>query len=344
VAALSAVSVQDLRPNPQDISAFYLGNIYQLLADPNTSTASLPFPVAKPPVFSPPRYAVWVNSLWFLSLVISLTCALLATLLRQWARRYLSITQPPRYRPHKRVRIRAFVAGGVDKLHLPWVVEVLPALVHLTLFLFFSRLLVYLFNINHSVFNVTAWWIGLSVGVYTIITFMPIFRHDSPYHAPLSTSVWFLYHGIAFITLQTCWLIQHRIFCFSDNSVLCALKDQYLKCLSVGIERTIEDTAWKMSKETDRRVFEWILEALDEDYELEKFFEGIPGLYRSEVIQDPADVLIPVTSLMPLADFFDRNEASNSISESAKQRRLTICLTAARVVRSSVTVQFRESS
>ncbi|KAI0246123.1 hypothetical protein BJV78DRAFT_1135867, partial [Lactifluus subvellereus] len=140
VAALVAVSIQDLRPNSQDTSAFYLANIYQLLADPNVPRASIPFTLAKPPPFSPPKYAIWVNSLWFLSLAIDLTCALLATLLQQWARRYLRITQPPRYSPHKRARMRAFFAEGVDKLHLPWVVEVLPTLLHLSLFLFFSGL------------------------------------------------------------------------------------------------------------------------------------------------------------------------------------------------------------
>ncbi|KAH9959330.1 hypothetical protein BC827DRAFT_1134751, partial [Russula dissimulans] len=89
VAALLAVSIQDLKPNSQDTSAFYLENIYQLLANTNISRPSIPSSEATPPPFSPPRYAVCANSLWFLSLVISLTCALLATLLHQWARRYI---------------------------------------------------------------------------------------------------------------------------------------------------------------------------------------------------------------------------------------------------------------
>ncbi len=46
-----------------------------------------------PLVFSPPMYAIWVNILWFLSLAISLTCSLLATLLQQWAHQYIKITQ-----------------------------------------------------------------------------------------------------------------------------------------------------------------------------------------------------------------------------------------------------------
>ncbi|KAF8477700.1 hypothetical protein DFH94DRAFT_694514 [Russula ochroleuca] len=61
ITGLVAVTVQDLWPNGQDTSAFHLGNIYEVLADsdPNVTRASNPFP-AKPPPFSPPRYAVWV--------------------------------------------------------------------------------------------------------------------------------------------------------------------------------------------------------------------------------------------------------------------------------------------
>jgi Family of unknown function (DUF6535) len=149
-----------LRPNSQDTSAFYLANIFQLLADPNVSRSSILATSTKPPPFSPPKYAIWVNSLWFLSLVMSLTCALLATLLQQWARRYLIITQPPRYSPHKRARIRAFFAGGIGTLHLPWAVEALPTLLHTSLFLFLFGLLIFLFNIDHTVFSVVVWWVG----------------------------------------------------------------------------------------------------------------------------------------------------------------------------------------
>jgi hypothetical protein len=111
------MSIQDLQENRQDTSNFYLANIYQAIADPNSTNIPSP-PPASPPPFSPPNSAVWVNALWFMSLVISLTCALLATLLQQWARRYLKITQP-RYSPHKRARIRAFFAEGVEKCLLP---------------------------------------------------------------------------------------------------------------------------------------------------------------------------------------------------------------------------------
>jgi hypothetical protein len=337
VAALAAVSVQDLKLNPQDTSAFYLENIYQLLVDANLSSAILSARV-KPPIFVPSRSAIWVNSLWFLSLVISLTCALLATLLKQWAHRYINITQPPRYRPHKRARIRAFIAEGVEKLHLPWAVEALPALLHLSLFLFFAGLLIYLSNIHHTVFNVTVWWVGLSVGGYTCITFIPIFRHDSPYYAPLSTSVWFLCYWIAYVALKTRYFIQIRCLHGTQDRGVKKMKERHLKVLLGGIGKSIEDTAWKLSEEIDYHVFEWTLNALDEDHELEQFFEGIPGLYKSKVIEDPENVLGPGTILQPLGDFFIRTEVLSLVSESVKQRRIAICLRAARTVRRPCTV------
>ncbi|KAF8475270.1 hypothetical protein DFH94DRAFT_612823, partial [Russula ochroleuca] len=186
VAALLAVTVQDLRPNSQDTSAFYLGNIYEVLTDPNATRPSIPSPVAKPPPFSPPRYAVWVNSLWFLSLVMSVSCALWATSLHQWARRYIRVTQPARCSPEKRSRVRAYFANGVDKMHIPWAVEGLPALLHLSLFLFFGGLIIFLFNVDREVFTCVVSWIGVFSGVYGLITLLPLIRQDSPYYSPLS--------------------------------------------------------------------------------------------------------------------------------------------------------------
>ncbi|KAH9057282.1 hypothetical protein EDB87DRAFT_1541592, partial [Lactarius vividus] len=183
VASLISVSIQDIRPNPQDTSNFYLANIYQTLKDPGSNISSSP--PASPPPFYPPSFAVWVNALWFLSLVISITCALLATLLQQWARRYLKVTQP-RYSPHKRARIRTFFFEGVDKFLLPWAVEALPMLLHLSLFLFFAGISVFLWNVNLTIVKLVLSWIGICTSLYGCITFVPIFCHDSPYHTPLS--------------------------------------------------------------------------------------------------------------------------------------------------------------
>ncbi|KAH9982809.1 hypothetical protein BGW80DRAFT_1482366, partial [Lactifluus volemus] len=143
VAALVAVTVTDLKQDPQDKSAFYLGNIYQILAcNSNESHPSIP---ATLPTFSPPSFTVWVNSLWILSLVISLTCAILAILLQQWSYRYVNVTQYPRLDIHHQARIHAILSRGIKKSSLMFIAETLPTLIHLSLFLFFSGLLIYLF-------------------------------------------------------------------------------------------------------------------------------------------------------------------------------------------------------
>ncbi|KAH9989154.1 hypothetical protein BJV77DRAFT_948811, partial [Russula vinacea] len=186
VAAFLSVTVQDLRPNSQDTSVFYLGNIYEVLADPNATSTSVPSPVARPPPFFPPTYSIWVNSLWFLSFVLSLICALLATSLQQWARRYIRVTQPARCSPEKRARMRAFFANGVDMLGARLVVERLPMLLHLSLFLFFAGLGIFLFNTNHAVFNSVIWLIALFSTIYVVLTLIPMFLLQSPYFTPLS--------------------------------------------------------------------------------------------------------------------------------------------------------------
>ncbi|KAH8991153.1 hypothetical protein EDB83DRAFT_2210847, partial [Lactarius deliciosus] len=187
VAAFLTVSIHDLRPDPQDKPTFYLENIYQLLADSNRTDVTTSSTQSHPPTFSPPGSAVWVNSLWSLSLVIAISCALLATLLQQWARRYIKLTQSrPSSSLHKQARMRAFFDEGVQELHFQWVVDALPILLHSSLLIFLAGLVVFSFNSNHTVFKVVASWVGLCALIYSCFTLLPILRYESPYYTPLS--------------------------------------------------------------------------------------------------------------------------------------------------------------
>jgi Family of unknown function (DUF6535) len=326
---LVTVSVQDLKPNSQDSSAFYLANIYQLLADPNVSRESILASPVQPPPFSPSKSAIWVNSLWFLSLVISLTCALLATLLQQWARRYVTITQPPRYSPHKRAPIRAFFANGVEKFHLPWSVEALPALLHLSLFLFFIGLAIYLFNINHAVFSAVVWWVGLAGGVYGCITLMPIFWHDSPYYAPLSSSAWFFYAGIQYAVSKIVLLLRDHGFRFIPYLPWYIYRERFYG----GLMKTVQETGSILSAEMNSRILTWTIQALDEDKELEQFFEAIPGFCGSNVVDgfQLIQVFNEVDSTLSSAflRFLYRTLTSSLILEEDKKRRVITCVKAA---------------
>ena len=194
------MSIQDIQANPQSTSNFYLANIQQALTHPNPSNLSLS---SSPPPFSPPTYGIWVNSLWFLSLVISMTCAVLANLLQQWARKYIKVTRPrSTASERKQARYHAFYAEGVESFLLPWVFEALPAMLHLSVFLFFAGLVVFLWNFDPTISKLILSWVAGCVVLYGYITFIPIFRHDSPYHTPLSPLAWSIVAGIPFLTFR----------------------------------------------------------------------------------------------------------------------------------------------
>ena len=322
------MTVQDLRPNSQDTSAFYLGNIYVVLANPNATRGPTPTPVAKPPRFSAPRYAVWVNLLWFLSLVMSVSCALLATSLHQWARRYIRLTQPARCSPEKRARMRAFFANGVGELHIPWAVEGLPTLLHLSLFLFFGGLLIFLFNIDQEVFNGVVWWIALFSAVYGLITLLPLIRQDSPYSTPLSIPAWFLYAGIQYVASTALAFIANYYGSYRTWERCDDLRYRYRGWMLGGVEKIAEKTALEQSSEIDVRILGWTIGALGDDDLLEKFFEAIPGFFNSKLVKH-LERDIPETLLYSfwgaLYRFMGRTLSSNSVSESVKSRRAIIC-------------------
>ncbi|KAF8259849.1 hypothetical protein EI94DRAFT_1519801, partial [Lactarius quietus] len=135
-----------------------------------------------PAAFVPPTSAIWVNTLWSLSLVISLSCALLATLLQQWSRRYLRITQKG-YDPQKRARIRELMLLGLKRLiRLRWMVELLPTLLHISVFLFLVGFVIYLSTFSHFVAKVVGACAGVIALLYLYVSLVPIIFRDSSYY------------------------------------------------------------------------------------------------------------------------------------------------------------------
>jgi hypothetical protein len=297
LSVLLAVTVLDLKPgpNPQETAAFYLKNIYQLqvLTHPIISPPFNSFTPPDPPATSPPKYIIWVNSLWFLSLTISLTCAMLATLVQQWARRFLRNTQPPQCSPHERARIRAFFADGVDDLRLDRAVEALPTMLHLSLFLFFAGLLIYLFNLNHTVFSAVVGSVCFSALAYIFITFMPLIRRESPYYTSLS-------------------------------SIIGLLRD---------MEKMVKETVQEQSKKIDGDIVKCILDTVVDDHQLARFLESIPGFFRSPVVNHDLresaefwkEKLEELDVPRKVTQFLERTRLSNFLPDLDKMRRLVVC-------------------
>ncbi len=326
VGGLLTISIPDLKPDPQDTSAFYLANIYQVFANPNVSHATIPPTLPQPPVFSPPRYAIWVNSLWFLSLAISLSGATVATLGQQWAHRYITITQHPRYTPEERARIRAIFAENALGPYSIWGAGLSPRFLHLSLFLFLAGGLIYLFNLSHAAFGAVVWWIAISMIGYAYATVDAIPTPENLFFTPFSPSALRLYLSLSNKVFQVCSFIKPlRRLCDDARKHCHTQRSRYRDGFVVGKWKQIEE----MASNPDSMVIERTLLALDNDDALGKFFDAIPGFCNSKLRQGSLPPSVQKKIRQALDGFLVRTFASDSVSDLVKSERFITCLNAA---------------
>jgi hypothetical protein len=125
-------SLNDLKPDPAESSAQTLLAISQTLAAISNGQ-----PVALPtadrldtPAFSPPRTAVLVNLLWFLSLSLSVAVSLIAMLAKEWCYMFMSNRSGVIYEQARRRQQRW---NGIERWKMTEVLTYLPAVMHLAL-------------------------------------------------------------------------------------------------------------------------------------------------------------------------------------------------------------------
>ncbi|KAI0035366.1 hypothetical protein K488DRAFT_10302, partial [Vararia minispora EC-137] len=131
--------------------------------------------------------SLYINCVWFLSLILSLNCALLATLIQQWAREYSQIVSDDQHMSKLRqASIRAYVAEGVEKFGVSTIVTWVPILLHNGLMLFFAGLVAFLFTIHSTLAYLILSVLALTALVYTALTLLPAFVYNCPYRTPFS--------------------------------------------------------------------------------------------------------------------------------------------------------------
>ena len=282
-----------------DITTFLLAIIAKEISDPTGPGHPIIFPNFD---FTAPLSAVLVNSLWLLSLLISLTCALMAMSLHQWARRHEKVS-PQRYNLSEQARMRAFLAVGINSRSFHFMVGIIPVMMHLSMFLFFLGFLVYVYGTHPTIFTISCCWIMLFLVAYGYATVLPFYRPESPFHTPLSKFITFAYAG----------RLEH-----SNGGHL-----------SFGMMKFAEDKAQKSLLQLDGEVLKRTFNALKGDDDLEEFFEAISGFCNSNVAQHPLGCLglLGLDRLAgALLGFWDRTLSSNLVSESVKKRRLSLCM------------------
>ncbi|KAL1755117.1 hypothetical protein FB107DRAFT_214210, partial [Schizophyllum commune] len=151
----------------------------------------------------------WCNGLWYTSLALSLSVALLAVLVKEWIQAYASSTSGD---PKNQALVRQFRFSGIERWNVPLIIGFLPTLLHLALFLFFVGLSIYTFTFDQTI----AWVVlGISATVfllYFMATILPIFDDQCPYKTPLSRAC---QHVLAWIPSD--WLVDD-----SSSDLRCA--------------------------------------------------------------------------------------------------------------------------
>jgi len=231
--------------------------------------------------------------------------------------------------------MRAFFSGGVDKMRVSRVADALSALIHLYVFLFFAGLVIFLFNINHSVFICALSWIGFFTVLYLWITVMPIFWHHSPYYAPLSSMAWFLHASILYALFTILAFIDRTSISCHTQRPFRDWSKKYGGWMSGGVMTAAEEAAEEKSSEIDVGILDWTAGVLGEDEKLEEFFEAIPGFLNSQIVKNlekPHRDKVRSKIIDLLEGFLVRNLSSNSVSEEIKIRRVVICMNATKEI------------
>lgn len=131
-----------------------------------------------PPV---PRWAVWLNALWFSSLILSLSSASIGILVKQWLSENTSDSSGT---SRNITRKRKYRLDNLVQWHVEDIIDVIPVLLQSAVALFLAGLLVLLWTLHHGVAALSAVLITI-LAVFTIsTTFLPLFKPRCAYVSP----------------------------------------------------------------------------------------------------------------------------------------------------------------
>lgn len=318
LTAFLVESYKSLTPDANSMSVLLLAQISQQLAGGESKGTLL----IAPPVFAPPTSALICNTLWFISLSLSLSCALVATLLEQWARNFMHRADLSSS-PVIRARIISFLYYGLKRFNMHTVVEIVPLLLHAALLFFFGGLVAFLAPINRQIMLLSATLLGIIVASYFVITVLPLLHLDCPYHTPLSSALWRVFGWLRVAwSLVRCHLVDGK-----------ATASRFHTMVSAISHRAMEPSEERASR--DQRALVWTLKSLADEDELEPLVESIPDLLwgpegRRYLHDDSVMQLVtnPTVRLSARIEDLLLGCGSGLLSDDAMIRRQVLCFKA----------------
>jgi Family of unknown function (DUF6535) len=265
IAAFVVPKLQDLQVNPIQQSLYYqqqstdiLVQISQQIALIGTQIPLNTTTISSYPTPRPSASDRLVAVLWLISLVSSLSAAVLSAFIQQWVRVYMRVYERSGS-PSKRARIRQYLFEGVERL--PVVAEAALGLVYLSVVLFFLGLGSSVLKIDRIVGVATVVPMSCCGLAYLYYVIAPIWDPQSPSRNPFSD----------FILLVIQYL-RHGPHCDRSRS---------RGVWHARMEARQEDLVMepKRRKDLDVRAVRWLVLNMDKKNEMETFVLAIPGIF-----------------------------------------------------------------
>ncbi|CAE6468461.1 unnamed protein product [Rhizoctonia solani] len=175
-----------LQEDPTDVSAQTLIVISQTLltlVNNTSSESAVPTPMNNAP-FSPSRMVVLVNTLWYMSLSVSVGASFLAMLAKDWCHTFMAGRKGDLWIQARR-RQRKWTM--IEKWKMQELIMVLPSLIHLSLLLFAIGLCVYVWELNKAVAIPVCCICGAAVVFYVLSSLAAAVLEHFPYTTLVST-------------------------------------------------------------------------------------------------------------------------------------------------------------
>ena len=295
--------------------------------------------------------------MWALSLVLSLTSALLATSIQQWVRRYIELPHIPSL-SSERARVRSYLFLGTLKFGMGYAVETVPTLLHLSVFLFLAGLVIFFFTAYKTVAIALSISVGLLGMAYFTLSILPCVYQDCPYGTPMSGILWGLWHAFASVPAFCLRWILKRLHTLLVPYNLGDVKsrrqrtltrwlegvenslDKHRRRLKDGFRLSIVQGALDAPVDVDNKALIWLLDqpVMAEKSKIQDFIANAAG--------DTITQLMSVSNVSGRTVFRDhlltllRSCAPDSgtvgLNEDVRRRRLSVCLDAIlRIVKTS---------
>lgn len=281
-----------------------------------------------------PYALLWVNYLWASSFIVSLASGLYLMTVQHWCRQSA----------HQGGVRMSFLLRH-QKYHMAHATSLVLLPLHISVFLFLAGHIIFLRIGSVTLSNIFATFTALCLLGYSVLTILPTVDNTCPYSTPLSSTWWYLWHGITYcVSLGLFWLLHlvyHRIaqetlgdrmsirdklIQWEDTLSLGIKKHkQHLKAgLQGGIIQSIRDAS---VPENARELLPLLqLPHMAEKRNIETFLASLSPATLIQLMQDGQD-----SQMVTLGDhIYSLLESCSTntigLDETVRRRRLLVCL------------------